>query len=118
MLCRTLHCLALTQKVVLAHALEQNDIVQSAFMNNIADKVPDSQMLMFVNEAARNRRLFQRPKGWVLLGKKCIQQQFFVHEEHFSILPILTLDKIITYDIIPGFVNYHGNNSNYRGSNN
>jgi hypothetical protein len=103
-LCRTLRRLALTQKVVSARALERDDIVRSAFMNNIADEVPDPRMLMFVDEAARNRRSSQRPKGWALLGKKCIQRRFFVRGERFSILPILTLDGIITYDIIPGSV--------------
>jgi len=34
-------------------ALERNAIRRSAFMNEIADKVPDADMLMFVDEAAK-----------------------------------------------------------------
>jgi transposase len=101
-LCRTLRRLALTRKVVSARALERDDLLRSAFMNTIADKVPDPRMLMFIDEAARNRRTSQRSRGWALLGKECVQRRVFVRGERFSILPILTLDGIITYDIIPG----------------
>ena len=58
-------------------------------------------MLMFIDEAARNQRTSQWSNGWALLGKQCIQRRFFVRGEQFSILPILTLDGIIIYDIIP-----------------
>jgi transposase len=103
-LCRTLHRLALTRKVVSAYALERDDLIRSAFMNTIADEVPDPRMLMFVDEAARNQKTSQWLKGWALLGKKCVQRRFFVRGERFSILPILTLDGIITYDVISGSV--------------
>lgn len=101
-LCRSLRRLALTRKTVSACALERDDLRRSAFMNTIADDVPDPYMMMFIDEAARNRRTSQRSKGWAALGKECVQRRFFVRGERFSILPILTLDGIITYDIIPG----------------
>lgn len=88
--------------MVSARALEQDDLRHSAFMNLIADKVPDPRMMMFIDEAARNRRTSQRSRGWALYGKECIQRRVFVRGERYSILPILTLDGIITYDIIPG----------------
>ncbi|RDB20344.1 hypothetical protein Hypma_012691 [Hypsizygus marmoreus] len=103
-LCRTLRRLDLTRKVVSARALERDDILRSAFMNRIAEEVPDPAMMMFVDEAARNRRSSQRAKGWAFLGKRCVQRKFFVRGERYSILPILTIDGIITYDIIPGSV--------------
>jgi hypothetical protein len=73
-------------------------------MNRIAEEVPDPQMMMFIDEAARNRRSSQRPKGWALSGRRCVQKRFFVRGERYSILPVLTLDGLITYDIIPGSV--------------
>jgi hypothetical protein len=73
-------------------------------MNCIADEAPDPQMIMFVDETARNQRSSQWLKGWALLGKRCVQRWFFVCGERYSILPILTLDGIITYDIISGSV--------------
>ena len=100
-LCRTLQCLDLTHKVVSACALEWDDLVWLAFMNHIADEVPDPHMMMFIDEAVRNQRSSQWPKGWALLGRRCIQKCFFVHGECYSTLPVLTLDGLITYDIIP-----------------
>lgn len=103
-LCRALRRLDLTSKTVSARALERNNILRSAFMNKIADEVPDPNMLMFVDEAARNRRTSQRKKGWALRGRRCVQKRFFVRGERYSILPILSLDGIIAYDIIPGSI--------------
>jgi hypothetical protein len=74
-------------------------------MNRIADEAVNSNMLMFINEAAaHNKRTLGRPKGWSLVGKQCVQRRCFSHRQRFLILAILTLDGIITYDIIPGSV--------------
>jgi hypothetical protein len=73
-------------------------------MNKIADQVPDADMLMFVDEAARNKRTSGRSKGWALKGKRCFQRRCFVRGKRYSILPVLTLDGIITYDVIEGSV--------------
>ena len=40
-LCQTLRRLAFTRKVISARALERDDLARSAFMNSIADEVPD-----------------------------------------------------------------------------
>jgi transposase len=101
---RTLRRLHFSHKAVSARALERNDLLRSAFMNNIADVVTNPDMLMFVDEAARNKKTSVRSKGWSLVGKRCVQRRWFGRGDRFSILPILTLDGIITYDIIPGSV--------------
>jgi len=62
-LCRTLWHLDLTCKVVSAHALEQDDLIWLAFMNHIANEVSDPQMMMSIDEAVRNQRSSQWPKG-------------------------------------------------------
>jgi transposase len=72
-LCRTLRRFLLTNKRILARALERNDIHRSAFMNKIADDVPDANMLMFINEAAKNERTSGRMNGWALVGHRCVQ---------------------------------------------
>ena len=102
---RTLHHLCYSHKHVATHALERNDLMRSAFMNKIADQVPNPNMLIFTDEAARNRRASARAKGWSLVGRRCIQRRHFIRGQRFSILPILTLDGIVAYDIIPGSVN-------------
>jgi hypothetical protein len=100
----TLHHLHYSHKGVFIRTLERNDLLHSAFMNRIADEATNPNMLMFVDEAARNKRTSGRPKGWSLVGKWYVQRRCFSHRQRFSILPILTLDGIITYDIIPGSV--------------
>ncbi len=99
-----LHCLQYSCKVVSAHALERNDLLCSAFINTIADIVTDPYMLMFTDEAAWNKKTSARTKGWSLVGDRCVQRQCFSCGERLSILSVLTLDGIITYDIIPGSV--------------
>jgi len=103
-LLRTLRRLHYSHKGVSARALERDDLLRSAFMNMIADVITSPDMLMFVDEAARNDRTSIRAKGWSLVGKRCTQRRCFGRGQRFSVLPILTLDGIITYDIVPGSV--------------
>ena len=98
------HDIHYSYKGVSVHALERDNLLHSAFLNRIAGKVFNPDMLMFVNKAAYNKRMLGRLKGWSLVGKRCVQRRCFGCGERFSILPILTLDGIITYDIIPGSV--------------
>jgi hypothetical protein len=74
-------------------------------MNRIADIVPDANMLMFIDEAAKNDRTIGRPKGRSLVGTRCVQRRPFVRGKRYSILPVLTLDGIIAHDVIDGSVN-------------
>lgn len=57
---------------------------------------------MFLDEAARNQKTSGRTRGWALVGRRCVQRRFFVCGQWYSILPVLTIDGIITYDVIPG----------------
>jgi hypothetical protein len=103
-LSRTLHWLNFMHKGVSEHALERNNQLRAIFMNRIADQVPDPNMLMFGDEASKDERTSVRRWGWSLSGTRCIQHRRFVRGRRFSILPILTLDGIIAYDIIEGSV--------------
>ena len=100
----TLHHLSYSCKVVSAYTLERNYLLQFAFMNKIADKVTNPNMLMFVDEVAHNKKTPVRAKGWLLVGRRCVQRRCFSHGQRFPILPILMLDGIITYNIISGSV--------------
>jgi hypothetical protein len=71
-------------------------------MNYIANLVTDPAQLMFINEAARNKKNSTRASGWSFIGTKCVERQCFVHGQRFSILPVLSMDGIITHDVIPG----------------
>lgn len=101
---RTLRRLLISRKCISARALERNDLLRAAFMNRIATEVPDPEMFMFIDESAKNERTTGRTRGWARVGHRCIQQRRFVRGQRYSILPVLTLDGIVAYDIIEGSV--------------
>lgn len=103
-LTRTLRRLHFTNKDVSGRAFECNEQLRAIFMNNIAEIVTDPDMLTFGDEAAKDERTSARRRGWSRRGSRCIQQKCFVRGRHFSILPILTLDGIVAYDVIEGSV--------------
>ena len=81
-----------TCKGVSAHALERDDLLHSAFMNRIADEVTNPDMLMFVDEAARNKKTSARMKGWSLVGKRCVQRTCFgCYASHVILVPCVHL---------------------------
>ncbi|KAJ7477763.1 hypothetical protein B0H11DRAFT_1916945 [Mycena galericulata] len=69
-LLRTMRRLEFSRKCVSVRALERNDLLRSAYMNRMADIVPDANMLMFIDEAAKSDRTTGRPKGWSLKGQR------------------------------------------------
>jgi transposase len=101
-LVRTLKRLRYSSKQVSARAAERNELLRAAFMNRIALEVPDMDMVMFTDESAKDDRTDFRRQGWSRIGTRCIQKRCFIRGRRYSILPILTLDGIITYDIIDG----------------
>lgn len=103
-LVRTLRRLRLTNKNTSGGTLERNDTLRALYMNRIGDLVTDPNQLMFGDETSKDERTSTRQKGWSEKGEQCIQRKFFVRGIRYSILPILTLDGIITYDIIEGSV--------------
>ena len=70
--------LLISHKHVSVQALERNDILRSAFMNMIATEVPDPEMLIFIDEAAKNERTPGRSKGWAVIGERCVQRRCFI----------------------------------------
>ena len=74
-------------------------------MNHIADVATNPDMLMFIDEAANNHHTLGRSRSWAFTGDRCIQHRFFVHGQRFYILPVLTIDGLITHDIILGSIN-------------
>ncbi|KAF8220220.1 hypothetical protein L208DRAFT_1335104, partial [Tricholoma matsutake] len=104
MLLCTLHHLHFSHKSVTARAIEQHELLHSSFMLCIGHEIHDPNMLMFIDEAAKDGRTSARKYGWSLKGRQCIQRWVFVHGQRWSILLVLTLDGIVRYDIIPGSV--------------
>ncbi|KIJ21119.1 hypothetical protein PAXINDRAFT_66214, partial [Paxillus involutus ATCC 200175] len=75
------------------------------YMNCIAAEAPDVNMLMFVDEAAKDERTSVRRHGRSRKGVRCIARKCFVRGSRYSIVPVITLDGIIAYNIIEGPVN-------------
>ena len=73
-------------------------------MNQIADVVMNPDQLMFGDEAAKDEWTSARRKGWSERRTRCVQRKCFVQGRRYSILPILTLDGIIAYDVIEGLI--------------
>jgi hypothetical protein len=67
-LLQTLRWLHFSRKCVSICALECNDLVRLVYMNHITDIVPDLNMLMFINEPAKNDHTMRHSKGWSLKG--------------------------------------------------
>jgi hypothetical protein len=78
--------------------------MRAAFMNKISTKVLDPAMLMFTDKTAKDERTSGRRSGWSRVGTQCVQWRCFVQGQRYSILPVLTLDGLITWDIIEGSV--------------
>jgi len=101
---RTLRRIHFSSKSISVKALERNETARAAFMNRIGQLVTDMDMVMFTDESAKDARNVGRMKGYSLVGTRCVQRRCFVRGKRYSILPILTLDGIIAYDIIEGSV--------------
>jgi hypothetical protein len=69
-------------------------------MNQMVDLVEDLNMLMFGDETSKDECTSAWRRGWLVWGSRCVQQKCFVCGKRYSILPILTLNRIIAYDII------------------
>lgn len=101
-LARTLQRLHYSSKAISVKALERNNLKCAVFMNWIGAEVPNMDMVIFLDESAKDDRTLGRKMGWSRIGTHCIQRQCFVRGQRYSILPALTLDGIIAYDIIEG----------------
>jgi transposase len=69
-----LHRLHFSHKSVSVRALERNNLDRSMYMNRFADLVMDPAMVMFVDEAARNKKNPSRKMGWSLEGRRCVER--------------------------------------------
>jgi hypothetical protein len=59
---RALHQMDYTCKAISANA--RNDLVCAAYMNRIADEVPNPDVFMFIDELAHNCHSSQHNMGW------------------------------------------------------
>lgn len=103
-LVRCLRRLAYTSKTVSKEALERDEKRRAVFMYGMGKVAKDADMLVFLDEAAKNEKTSGRLKGWSLRGTRCVQRRCFIRGQRFSILPAITLDGIVAHTIIEGSV--------------
>lgn len=66
---------------------------------NCAADMPDPDMLVFINEVAKNRWMSACKYGCSRRGVCCCVSRYFVQGKRFTILSTIILNDIITYDI-------------------
>lgn len=103
-LTRTPQRLNITTKGTSVRALERDKMKRALYMNMIGDLVTDPNQLMFGDKSTKDERTSGRRKGWSVRGTRCVVWKQFVRGMRYSILPILTLNGIITYDIFESSV--------------
>ena len=74
-LSHTLKQLGVTRKAISVRALEQNEFSRALYMNCIAEEVPDPNMLLFIDEAARDEHTISRRYGCSGRGIHCTVQR-------------------------------------------
>ena len=101
---RTLRRMHWSSKAVTKIAKERNDELRADFCAYMATLVTNPAQLMFGDESAVDGRTSARRRGWAPIGMRCVQRTCFVRGKRYSLLPILTLDGLITWKIFEGSV--------------
>ena len=99
----TLSCLAITHKSIAKEAAERNKHLCATWQ--IAMVQYDPQQLVFIDEAGVDDQTNFRKNGWAPLGQTCVRHTSFLHGRKYSILPALSVDRIVALDIFEGLVN-------------
>jgi len=60
-------------------AYERSEVSRALYMNRIAKEAPDANMLVFVDEAAKNECTLSWKYGWLHKTVCCVVQRPFVH---------------------------------------
>jgi hypothetical protein len=59
---------------------------------------------MFTDEAVKDSQTHSRTHGYSDVGTRCAEHSVTIRGSHISVLPLLTLDGIVAYDLIEGAV--------------
>ncbi len=103
-LVRTLRRIRYSSKAVVKAAAERDELLRAAYMNRIAVEVSDPSMLMFGDESAVDQRAAIRKRGWAPMASRCVQRSCFIRGQRYSLLPILTIDGLVTFKVFEGSV--------------
>ena len=62
----------------------------------------NAEQLIFIDESAKNERTSTRTYGYSPINTRAKKSIVFVRGKHYTILPALSLEGIITIDIMEG----------------
>ncbi|TFY51280.1 hypothetical protein EVG20_g11074 [Dentipellis fragilis] len=62
----------------------------------------EAEQLVFVDEAACDKRTPTRINGWSMVGTRARKRCFFIRGRRYSLLPAISLDGIMALDIVEG----------------
>ena len=78
-------------------AAERNEMLRSIFMTAVGE-----YSLIFIDESAKDERSLSREYGYALMNRRAQKKIVFVRGKRYSILPALSLEGIIGFEVIEG----------------
>ena len=100
---RAMQHLALTHKKVSAEAIERNELLRATWQAEYGDIPAD--YCVWLDESSVDNRTNHRQSGWATIGQACVRPGLFVRGQRYSVLPALSYEGYIAYDIFEGSVN-------------
>ncbi|PPQ98650.1 hypothetical protein CVT24_004148 [Panaeolus cyanescens] len=92
-----------TQKSLSKVAAECDQELRDLWEMSMA-KYDDLSVFVFLDESAVDNKTVQRSQGWSTAGSPCVWHMTFLRGTRYSILPALTIDRIIALDIFEGSI--------------
>ncbi|KAF9504029.1 hypothetical protein BS47DRAFT_1308895, partial [Hydnum rufescens UP504] len=80
----TLNQMCISHKHISKEASEWNDLLHAAFVNEVARLVPNSDMLLCVDESLKDDCTMAQWWGYSHLGTECIVHQPFIHGRQYQ----------------------------------
>ena len=101
-LCAFLHKSGFTRQRLKFYAMQQDECAGRKFAVDVSIFNPD--MLIFLDESGCDNRDSVRKKGYSLRGKPARKQKLLVRGEHVSLLCTMSLEGILTCNLVRGVV--------------
>ena len=89
-----------SRKVVSKHAAEQSQVLRDAWQRDT--RLWRADQIVAIDESAANERTGDRKRGWAPSGRAAVAPYSAIRTERWSILPALTVDGYLAYDIEQG----------------
>ena len=99
---RTLAQMEITIKQISKTAAERDELVRAIWKGKHGRIAKEN--IVWLDESSVDDLTNQRLRGWAELGRACVRRDTFIRGQRYSILPALTIEGIIAFDIFEGSV--------------